>query len=261
VFLEVYPQVLGVSTLKHCTKCGQYKPKSAEFFYPAPAYRDGLRSRCRSCESEHRRKRNVTDKRQKVMPKARPGFKYCPRCERELPTATEYFYPDASRQSGISSSCRECAQQYGKEYRAANPEKHAEAKRTWNAANPEKVKAHRSLSQKRNRTAANERVRQFYRRNPAKRLENVHARRARILGNGGRYTPADIEAIRLAQTDKRGRVRCWYCGTPMQKWHIDHKTPLARGGSNGPENLCLACVDCNLKKHAKTPDEFAGRLI
>lgn len=43
--------------------------------------------------------------------------------------------------------------------------------------------------------------------------------------------------------------------------HIDHVWPLSKGGSNGPENLVLACAECNLRKSAKTPMEFAGVLL
>ena len=92
-------------------------------------------------------------------------------------------------------------------------------------------------------------------------IVQYHRRKARKLANGGTFTPADIGAIRAAQTDRRGRVRCWWCGIPMTAWHVDHKFPLRRGGRNDAGNLCLSCADCNLKKHAKTPAEFAGRLI
>jgi 5-methylcytosine-specific restriction endonuclease McrA len=39
-------------------------------------------------------------------------------------------------------------------------------------------------------------------------------------------------------------------------YHVDHMTPLSRGGSNGPENLVCACRRCNLSKHNKTVPEF-----
>jgi 5-methylcytosine-specific restriction endonuclease McrA len=255
VFLEVYPQVLGVSTLKRCLKCGEYKPADRDHFHRSPATRDGLQTRCRTC-------RNLTDKRQKVMPVAREGYKYCPRCERELPLNPEFFSADKARKNGFSTHCRMCATAYSKEYRTANPEKHAQSKRNWRAAHPEEVRAHRSASQKRNRKSANERTKRYYEGHPEKRLEGVHARRARILGNGGRYTPADIEAIRKAQTDKRGRVRCWVCGNPMPSndQTIDHFIPLKHGGSNGPGNIRLAHMLCNQSKGAKHPHEL-GRLI
>jgi len=44
-------------------------------------------------------------------------------------------------------------------------------------------------------------------------------------------------------------------------YHVDHRVPIARGGSNGPENLVIACPDCNRRKNAQMPHEFAGRLL
>ena len=35
--------------------------------------------------------------------------------------------------------------------------------------------------------------------------------------------------------------------------------PLARGGTNWPDNLCLACDGCNLAKGTLTADEFLER--
>jgi hypothetical protein len=49
VFLEVYPQVLGVSTLKRCPKCGELKPR--EMFSRNKTNRDGLHSRCKACHA------------------------------------------------------------------------------------------------------------------------------------------------------------------------------------------------------------------
>jgi 5-methylcytosine-specific restriction endonuclease McrA len=40
--------------------------------------------------------------------------------------------------------------------------------------------------------------------------------------------------------------------------------PLDRGGSNGPENIVIACPECNHSKHNKLPHEWngsGGRLL
>lgn len=80
-------------------------------------------------------------------------------------------------------------------------------------------------------------------------------RRIRLLNAGGSFTAADIEAIRKAQGN-----RCYICGKKLKKYHIDHFIPLAKGGTNDPGNLRLACPACNLNKHAKHPHEL-GILI
>lgn len=53
--------------------------------------------------------------------------------------------------------------------------------------------------------------------------------------------------------------RCAYCGT-TEELTTDHVMPKSRGGTNDPDNLVLACRDCNMKKGARTPAE-AGMSI
>lgn len=52
---------------------------------------------------------------------------------------------------------------------------------------------------------------------------------------------------------------CQYCGRMAE--HIDHITPLSRGGGCEHDNLALSCQKCNLKKHDRTPDEARMQLV
>jgi 5-methylcytosine-specific restriction endonuclease McrA len=88
-----------------------------------------------------------------------------------------------------------------------------------------------------------------------------HRRRARKLATGGTFTTADLDAIRAAQTDKRGRLICWRCGKPIKGTpELDHWIPIARGGRNDAGNLHYMHATCNRNKGAKLPTEI-GRLI
>lgn len=51
----------------------------------------------------------------------------------------------------------------------------------------------------------------------------------------------------------RDGFRCQYCGADgrIAELHIDHRTPVALGGSNEINNLITACVPCNLGKRTK----------
>ena len=51
---------------------------------------------------------------------------------------------------------------------------------------------------------------------------------------------------------------CYLCIKPIQfgKDHLEHKTPISRGGTNEYCNLAVACQYCNLSKHTKTLEEF-----
>jgi len=52
-------------------------------------------------------------------------------------------------------------------------------------------------------------------------------------------------------------ARCAYCRELLSgTYHIDHKTPVARGGTNDIENLHITCPRCNLRKGVMTHEEF-----
>ncbi len=78
-------------------------------------------------------------------------------------------------------------------------------------------------------------------------------RRARVRNNGGRFTKDDVIAMTVAQDGM-----CLLCCEPLGdgQLHVDHWTPLIRGGSNGPDNLALLHEKCNLAKAAQLPSEF-----
>jgi 5-methylcytosine-specific restriction endonuclease McrA len=73
------------------------------------------------------------------------------------------------------------------------------------------------------------------------------------VGGGGRL------AIPLSIRDeisKREGERCTYCGATDHPLEYDHIFPVARGGTNDPSNLTLACDSCNRSKAAKTLEEW-----
>ncbi|HWN11484.1 MAG TPA: HNH endonuclease [Pyrinomonadaceae bacterium] len=56
-----------------------------------------------------------------------------------------------------------------------------------------------------------------------------------------------------AQVRERAQNACEYChlhqdDSPLAALHIEHIIPRIHGGSDGLDNLALACIDCNLHK-------------
>ena len=93
-------------------------------------------------------------------------------------------------------------------------------------------------------------------------LEIVESHRRRT--DAGSFHWKDV-----AKAFRRQRCSCYYCGLPFPyfrtrgkpgirtSWfQIEHKTPISRGGTNDPANLCLACKTCNRLKGTKTEEEF-----
>lgn len=64
-------------------------------------------------------------------------------------------------------------------------------------------------------------------------------------------------AIRDRIVERDGTV-CTYCSTTEGPFVVDHIVPLAQGGTNDDENLCVACRYCNSSKAGKTVEEWRG---
>ncbi len=66
---------------------------------------------------------------------------------------------------------------------------------------------------------------------------------------------------------QRAGNRCEYCGrrqeeSPLATLHVEHILPRKHGGSDDPENLALACPNCNAFKGANVAgyDRQTGHL-
>ena len=80
-------------------------------------------------------------------------------------------------------------------------------------------------------------------------------RKARIRLAEGGFTSEDIKQI----TDEQNGL-CFWCGTVLQEYHIDHLVPIAKGGTNYPDNLVISCPTCNVSRGAKPEEEFREYL-
>lgn len=190
------------------------------------------------------------------------SVKICTKCHQTFPETTEYFQPMKRYKNGLYSQCRKCSRERITRYERRHPEKVAARKREWRKANPEKVKRHKSESQKRNRASANIRQKRWRDTHPNEVREVTRIFQHRRRHAGSKFTRADVELQKKAQTDKKGVLHCWWCGNPiMGKYHIDHRIAIVNGGTNDPGNLCLAHPQCNQAKSNRTPGEFMGRLL
>lgn len=80
-------------------------------------------------------------------------------------------------------------------------------------------------------------------------------RRARKLKSGGNFNKGQIDELFRKQ---QGKCAGPYCGVSLEfGFHRDHRVPLALGGSNDITNIELLCPDCNQRKRAKDPIDWA----
>lgn len=184
--------------------------------------------------------------------------KECSQCKIELPANPAWFPIETRNTTGLKSQCVACSRKYHWENRqkilSKKREKHLQSdsehnkklRSQWRKENREKI---RYLTKKWRSDNRDE----YLRANVAKE----HRRRARKIAASGTHSAAEIKDL----IDKQ-KGKCWYCAVKLKKYHVDHRIPLARGGSNGIENIVIACPPCNLRKGAKMPWELENpRLI
>lgn len=67
---------------------------------------------------------------------------------------------------------------------------------------------------------------------------------------------ADFRAYIREKVRNRDRDTCRYCGKVCTgPIHLDHVIPSSRGGGDSDTNLVVACVECNMRKGQRTPEE------
>ena len=61
----------------------------------------------------------------------------------------------------------------------------------------------------------------------------------------------------------RDRNRCQYCGKryPTSELSLDHIVPRSHGGRSAWDNVVCCCVDCNVRKGGRTPEQAGMGLI
>jgi len=142
----------------------------------------------------------------------------------------------------------------GKRWAEKNLEKVRAKTLRWREANPEQWRESNKRSKQARQKIYTDRQRADYALNPEKYRTVERKRRAQMYGNGGTHTADDLAEILKTQNH-----RCAHCRADLKKTkkHVDHIMPLARGGSNGRENLQYLCAPCNHSKGAKHPIDFA----
>lgn len=216
---------------KTCTKCGETKPATTEYFSRKKHYRDGLPTWCKDCERNYR-----AANKEKISEYNR-----------------EYHAANKEKKRG-----------YMREWYAVNKEKISEQQRKYRAANKEKIS-----EQKREYCAANrekrcEQHREYLRTPRGKELDRIKGQRRRARK---RALPATFTAQDWQRALDYFGYCCAYCGRPQGLWHTlaqDHFHPVSKGGAFTPDNIVPACHGeggCNNSKGNRDPYKWAMDVL
>ena len=178
-------------------------------------------------------------------------------CKRghEFSPENTYINPGSGKRK-----CRECQRVGQRAWQQANLEKCREIQRAWRQTNPEKHRENSRRHRQRNLSAERLRNRLYAKAHPEKVRAKERKRRALKESQIGLWDTDQFIENQLWLYQNGG---CYYCGTDLshpsltpRNFHLDHCTPLSRGGPHCASNVVLACVPCNLKKGDKTEEEF-----
>lgn len=219
---------------KICTQCGRELLANLDYFRPEKRGRFGLYSQCRTCENEKRRKYHkeisaAIAKRQKEYHK-------------------KYYIDNVEK---IRARARKWHHDHLEHVHKKN--------RSWRKNNHERKNEINRIYAKNNREKLRQKLQRWRNTERGRILTALYARnrRATIKFSEIRHTFEDIQKQYQSQ-----KGLCWWCSCFVGNiYHVDHIVPLSRGGSNGPENIVIACPTCNVRKNSKLPFEWIGRLF
>lgn len=224
--------------LKSCSRCDRALPRTA--FNVRKLSGDGLQPCCRDCsrakDAERRRHHgaelNARKRARRLASieeeRARQRAYYA--ANRDRIAAKQLGYRQRTRAQASARTAawyaanRERAQEYKRAYRLANLEHKNAAERAWKLENRELVYA-------------------------------ANARREALK----RGAATSERIYRRTVWERDGGV-CRLCGLPADasKWHLEHLTPLSRGGSHIYGNVAVSHPACNLAKFRMTFEEWTA---
>jgi len=228
--METIPQ-------KTCTKCGEDKPATLEFFYKL---RSGLTPACKKClsaASKIYRLNNKDDQRDR--------YKKWIEANRELKMKSRKLWNDRNKERNYLSR---------KKWAQVNKDSLATYNRAFHLANPNYRDSYRE--------ANSEQIRHYFKAyriaNKEKRSQDSRKRRAmKVTNQSESYTTQEIldyygtdchickKPVNLTAPRSNGKPG-WELGL-----HLDHVIPISKGGSDLINNIRPSHGKCNLRKSDK----------
>lgn len=254
---------------KHCPQCSTTKPFDS--FHSSQDRKDGIGGTCKDCLKKIGPLRYQQAKLNgpSLIP---PDEMTCKRCNITKPFNQTNFPVHPGCRYGMLEICKDCNYQNTKKWVQKNRTRLNARHRSYYPRRKQyfadRYQTRKEILHsyfKEFKLADPERVldrnRRYSHTDNGRLHKRVNSRQyqARKFGAKGRYTPEDV----LTQYTRQ-KGHCYYCKKRVGKqYHVDHIVPLARGGSNGPENLVIACPTCNLRKGFKLLHEWTegGHLM
>lgn len=233
---------------KKCSRCGEEKELTKEYYRVCSDSVTGYSSACRVCLT-----RDQTTKREHAKSlrpeKVIPTHKACTKCMVVFENTNEFFY---NRKTGsLISVCKTCSNIYGannySENRDAFIKKHAE----YYSKNKDKLKPIRKKWKENNKEKSYKKSRESIASNIERYRKAwiVYSKQRRTAKKGLSATLTGEQWDRIVSKFNR---RCAYCGEEKLLCR-DHFIPLTGGGELTTNNIIPACGSCNSSKGNRDP--------
>lgn len=236
---------------KRCTKCGEMKPATLEYFC---ANKSTLRSECKECTRAYHRK--YRDEHREQVHTYFANY-HAEHREKNRADCARYR---AEHQEELRANYakwyaehREDRRKKDAEYRKKHTEERRAQNQKWKAANKERLDAYYASHREERRATS----RHWAKEHLDRVRVHSHQRRARK-----RNVPSTFTAKDWDQCLEYWGHCCAVCGRPQGLWHTlaqDHWIPVSKGGPYTPDNivpLCHGDGGCNNSKYTHIPDEW-----
>lgn len=172
-------------------------------------------------------------------------------------SSLRYYYRNRDKYRAWRKANPNKPRQYQSTYYQKHKSEIAERGKRYRQNSRDQVRVTNANWRKRNPDKVRDKERRYAKAHPEKLRLKWRVRSARERAGSGSHSQNDVEVQYRSQ-----KGRCWWCGDSLNGvFHVDHIIPLARGGSNNPDNICCSCAPCNLSKGSKLPYEWRGRLF
>lgn len=211
---------------KACTKCGEQLPATPEYFHRAPHGKYGLKSWCKSCASNLRKKYYWE---QEIH-----------RAEENRHRQRQWYHEN--REKAKAKTRRQYRKhrtkrlKYARKYREQNKERISKERRAYYEANRDSELRTHALWKENNA----DRCRQLENRRRSRKAE----------------LPADFALEEWFACLDHFDGCCAYCGTASQELQQDHFIPVSARGAYTASNIVPACPWCNLSKKDRLFEEW-----
>lgn len=275
--------------LKKCSKCGQEKPATTQYFHAATDKKSGFRSHCKVCKNEHyqtnkdrisekqrqrwqqnrenlnaaRREeyRNNPAEREKIMTRNRKYIQENPEKKRQFDR--RYYAQNQDRIRAYNAVNRERKTEYMQVYRKDKREELTASKRRYYRINKELINKQRRDYYSRNREYIANRQKLYSLANP------IRARQIKTAAHQKRRARKHLLPDTFTTQHWRNCLEyfhntCAVCGGQLRDLfgdvepHADHWIALNQPDCPGttPDNMLCLCNGCNLSKKDKQPAEW-----